>query len=239
MFGQIRRVFSTEERRRRAKQLLAEFDELDRGSLRDRLAAWAVPDDAAIKALAASVRAEIDETIARNELLRAAWKLESRIREYNKRRDELIASTSQWVCWLIPPATDIPPDVKDTITDVLNSLFLPKWSASFAAETVEIENRLARLEAVFNPSRLVAKLPPYLAFQIQLYDELGTDRINAVKKEALEDEIWRHWPTEQFGPPSKNLIAPMATFLRSLEAKRGGAKRQQRSLGTDGQLRKR
>ena len=97
---------------------------------------------------------------------------------------------------------------------------------------MEIETRLSRVEAVFNPLRLATKLPPYLAFQIQLFDELGADRINAVKKEALEDEIWRHWPTEQFGPPSKNLVAPMATFLRSLEAKRGGAKRQQRSLGT-------
>jgi hypothetical protein len=59
-----------------------------------------------------------------------------------------------------------------------------------------------------------------------LFDELGPERIEAMKIVGLRDEIRRRWPSDQFGPPSKKLIGPMATFLRSLEAKRGGAKRQ-------------
>jgi hypothetical protein len=67
--------------------------------------------------------------------------------------------------------------------------------------------------------------PPYLLFLNQLFADLGAERIEAMKINGLRFEIRRRWP-DQFGPPSENLIGPMATILRSLEAKRGGAKRQ-------------
>jgi hypothetical protein len=69
-------------------------------------------------------------------------------------------------------------------------------------------------------------LPPYLLFLNRLFDELGADRIEAIKKAELEELIRERWPVAQFGPPSNNLIVPMATILRSLKAKRGGAKPQ-------------
>jgi hypothetical protein len=75
--------------------------------------------------------------------------------------------------------------------------------------------------------------PPYLAFLNELFDELGLEAIERLKKEDLRGEIRKRWPPE-FGlhpakdglQPSKNLVDPMATILRSLEAKRGGARRQ-------------
>jgi hypothetical protein len=88
-----------------------------------------------------------------------------------------------------------------------------------------IESVLAQIDDWPAPNR-----PPYLLFLNSLFNELGAERIETMKKGALEEEIRKRWPTGQFGPPSNNLITPMATILRSLRAKRGGAKRQQRSL---------
>jgi hypothetical protein len=73
-----------------------------------------------------------------------------------------------------------------------------------------------------------APLHPYLLFLNRLFAHLGAERIDGMKKGELENEIRRRWPADQFGPPSRNLITPMATILRSLEAKRGGAKQKRR-----------
>jgi hypothetical protein len=110
-------------------------------------------------------------------------------------------------------------------------------SAKGAAGMEEIEERLARewidkwvdgLIAGYGPVAGAPEplLPPYLLFLNRLFDELGAEQIEAMKITDLREEILHRWPSDQLGDPSKNLIWPMATILRSLEAKRGGPKRQ-------------
>jgi hypothetical protein len=72
-----------------------------------------------------------------------------------------------------------------------------------------------------------AERPPYLAFLNALFVELGPDAIEGLKKESLKQEIRERWPPE-LGLPSDNLVDPMATILRSLKARRGGAKPQKK-----------
>jgi cell division protein FtsB len=72
-----------------------------------------------------------------------------------------------------------------------------------------------------------AERPPYLAFLNALFVELGPDAIEGLKKESLKQEIRERWPPE-CGLPSDNLVDPMATILRSLKARRGGAKPQKK-----------
>jgi hypothetical protein len=81
---------------------------------------------------------------------------------------------------------------------------------------------VAKLEDVGQAER-----PPYLAFLNALFVEIGPDAIEGLKKETLKQEIRERWPPE-CGLPSDNLVDPMATILRSLKAKRGGAKPQKK-----------
>ena len=81
---------------------------------------------------------------------------------------------------------------------------------------------VAKLEDVGQAER-----PPYLAFLNALFVEIGPDAIEGLKKETLKQEIRERWPPE-FGLPSDNLVDPMATILRSLKARRGGAKPQKK-----------
>ena len=81
---------------------------------------------------------------------------------------------------------------------------------------------VAKLEDVGQAER-----PPYLAFLNALFVEIGPDAIEGLKKETLKQEIRERWPPE-CGLPSDNLVDPMATILRSLKARRGGAKPQKK-----------
>ena len=81
---------------------------------------------------------------------------------------------------------------------------------------------VAKLE---NPGQ--AERSPYLAFLNTLFVEFGPNAIDGLKKEHLKQEIRKRWPPE-CGLPSDNLVDPMATILRSLKAKRGGAKPQKK-----------
>jgi len=72
-----------------------------------------------------------------------------------------------------------------------------------------------------------AERPPYLAFLNALFVEIGPDAIEGLKKETLKQEIRERWPPE-CGLPSDNLVDPIATILRSLKARRGGAKPQKK-----------
>jgi hypothetical protein len=81
---------------------------------------------------------------------------------------------------------------------------------------------VAKLEDVGQAER-----PPYLAFLNALFVEIGPDAIEGLKKETLKQEIGERWPPE-CGLPSDNLVDPMATILRSLKARRGGAKPQKK-----------
>ncbi|MBV9202167.1 MAG: hypothetical protein JOY83_21040 [Alphaproteobacteria bacterium] len=81
---------------------------------------------------------------------------------------------------------------------------------------------IAKLEDPAQPER-----PAYLAFLNVLFAEFGPQMIEEMKKESLKQEIRKRWPPE-CGRPSDNLVDPMATILRSLKAKRGGAKPQKK-----------
>ena len=82
--------------------------------------------------------------------------------------------------------------------------------------------------APFGGNQVETPPPPYLLFQHWLSVDLGGERANSMKISDLEAEIWRRWPADRLGPPSKRMIRVMATMLRSLKAKRGGAKQQRR-----------
>jgi hypothetical protein len=209
MLSNIWASLSSENRRRLSRKLLVEMDreEVPPTTRRRLLAQWAASADTPRR------RREETGRLAREVLLGFEETRHRLERLDNNRPIRWLAARVNGLagrCALYASADD---------ESLRRCLFCPVDELN-----QRIENLPARMDEQSDGR------PPYLLFLNWIFDELGTERIENMKKGALEEEIRLRGPVAQFGPPSNNLITPMATILRSLEAKRGGAKRQQRTV---------
>jgi len=78
------------------------------------------------------------------------------------------------------------------------------------------------------------RLPPYLAFAVNVFEALGasTGAIDARKKDEIENLLRQRWSEAELGQASDKMIGAIATMLRSPAAKSGGAKPARREGGT-------